>query len=105
MVTIQNYPRIEAVRTHKWRYIRYFDRNKDQVYSDMLVASIKGEQPVYEELYDLESDPNETSNVFSDAANSEIVSELSDRTSELVETYRGSDPLNTHIDPEAGRIH
>jgi arylsulfatase A-like enzyme len=106
MMTIQNYPRIEAVRTHKWKYIRYFDREKDQVYGDMLVASIKGEKPIYEELFDLENDPRETHNVVADAANSEIVSELSDRTSELVEEYRGTRPLNTYIDADiVGKIH
>ena len=106
MMTIQNYPRIEAVRTHKWKYIRYFDREKDQTYSDMLVASIKGEQPVYEELFNLENDPHETDNVIADAENSAIVSELSGRTSELVEAFRGNAPLKTHIGPEtADRIH
>jgi len=32
MMTIQNYPRMEAVRSHKWKYIRYFDKKKDQRY-------------------------------------------------------------------------
>ena len=72
----------------------------------MLVASIKGEQPIYAELFDLENDPHETHNVITDASNSGIVSELSARTSELVEAYRGTEPLNTYIDPETtDRIH
>jgi len=96
MMTIQNYPRIEAVRTHDWKYIRYFDREKDQAYSDMLVASINGEESIYEELFDLTNDPHETHNVIEVAANSEIVAELNHRTSELVKEYRGTLPANTH---------
>lgn len=66
LMTGQNYPRMEGVRTHKWKYVRYFDKKKDQLYADMSVASIKGEQPIYEELFDLENDPQEINNVIAE---------------------------------------
>ncbi|MGH9339278.1 MAG: sulfatase/phosphatase domain-containing protein, partial [Acidobacteriota bacterium] len=67
----QDYPRIEAVRSHEWKYIRYFKRTDPEdwispalePYSETLEASIKGEQPIYEELYHLRSDPNEERNL------------------------------------------
>jgi len=95
MMTIQNYPRIEAVRTRKWKYIRYFDKQKDQAYADMLVASINGEEPIYEELFDLENDPNEISNVIADDENKDIVDKLRQRVTRMVKKYRGNEPLNT----------
>lgn len=39
-------PRSEGVRTKRWKYIRYLDQD-----------------PVYEELYDLENDPHESTNL------------------------------------------
>ncbi len=94
-MTIQNYPRMEGVRTRRWKYIRYFDKAKDQGYADMLVASINGEQPVYEELYDLENDPTETHNVIADPANGEVLEQLRAENAALVKEYRGTEPLGT----------
>ncbi len=48
MMTIQNYHRMEGIRTHKWKYVRYFDKKKYQLYAEMSMTSIKGEQPIYE---------------------------------------------------------
>ena len=44
----QGIPKSEGVRTHQWKYITYFEVD-----------------PPYEELYDLENDPRETSNLAS----------------------------------------
>jgi len=96
-MTIQNYPRMEGVRTHKWKYVRYFDKEKDQEYADMLVASINGEQPVYEELYDLINDPAESHNVILDPKNSAILERLRAENAALVKEYRGTGPLNTYF--------
>ena len=95
MMTIQNYPRIEAVRTHKWKYVRYFDKQKDQAYADMLVASINGEQPIFEELFDLENDPSEISNVIADEENKDVIDMLRQSVTRMVKEYRGNEPLNT----------
>ncbi|MEP4889932.1 MAG: sulfatase-like hydrolase/transferase [Aliiglaciecola sp.] len=97
MMTIQNYPRMEGVRTQKWKYIRYFDKKKDQSYANMSVASINGEKPIYEELFDLENDPNEIENVIADPKNSEIVTFLRNKNATLVKEFRGDKPLETHL--------
>lgn len=94
-MTIQNYPRMEGVRTEQWKYIRYFDKAKDQEYADMLVASINGEQPIYEELYDLINDPAESHNVIAGPSNSLILEQLRAENAVLVKEYRGTGPLNT----------
>jgi len=97
MMTIQNYPRMEGVRTHKWKYVRYFDKKKDQPYAAMSVASINGEQPIYEELFDLENDPHEISNLIAEPVYTEVVKELRNKNAVLVKEYRGNKPFNTHV--------
>lgn len=97
MMTIQNYPRMEGVRTHQWKYIGYFDKKKDQLYANMSVASINGEQPIYEELYNLVTDPDEIHNVIAAPANARIVQQLRDKNAQLVKQYRGDKPYNTYI--------
>jgi arylsulfatase A-like enzyme len=97
MMTIQNYPRMEGVRTHQWKYVRYFDKKKDQHYADMSLASINGEQPIYEELFDMANDPDEITNLIDEPANQSIVRQLREKNAELVKEYRGSKPLNTYI--------
>jgi arylsulfatase A-like enzyme len=76
-------PRIESVRGKGWKYIRYFkvDRGlfdpmakgmekylvsdaQADAYQSWLTSSIAGEKPDYEELYHLETDPNETKNLI-----------------------------------------
>lgn len=95
-MTIQNYPRMEGVRTQRWKYVRYFDKAKDQEYEDMLVASINGEEPVYEELFDLANDPNERQNLVSDPACGEVLERLRANNAVLVKQFRGQEPLNTY---------
>ena len=88
-MTIQNYPRMEGVRTHRWKYIRYFDKAKDQKYEDMLSASINGEQPVHEELFDLKNDPTESENLVADPEYKEILERLRKKNATLVKELRG----------------
>ena len=95
MMTIQNYPRIEAVRTKQWKYIRYFDKENDQEYADMLVASINGERPIYEELFNIESDPDEVRNVIAEQSNRETLKRLRQSVARMVSEYRGTEPLST----------
>ncbi len=87
-------PRCEAVQNKKWKYIRYY-RNQnfsarkkievaqaldidmtsmlykihDQdiaVYRSYIESPLNGERPVFEELYNLENDPDETTNLADD---------------------------------------
>jgi arylsulfatase A-like enzyme len=96
-MTIQNYPRMEGVRTQRWKYIRYFDKEKDQEYADMLVASINGEEPVYEELYDLSNDPTESHNLVADPAHAETLERLRAQNARLVKELRGDGPHDTYF--------
>lgn len=95
MMTLQNYPRIEAVRTQHWKYLRYFDRGMDQRYAGMLVASVAGEAPIYEELYNLVEDPHELSNLANDPVHTETLNELRTRTGDMVKSLLGEDLMNS----------
>ncbi|MGC6425828.1 MAG: sulfatase-like hydrolase/transferase [Akkermansiaceae bacterium] len=77
-------PRIESLRGPRFKYIRYFKNGRERWskatkktlykvtpamaahYASSLNASIMGEQPVYEELFDLEVDPLETTNLINE---------------------------------------
>lgn len=85
-------PRCEAVQNKKWKYIRYYKNNTFSaskkiaaakaigipvnqmlykvhdldiaIYRDYVESPISGEKPVYEELYKLDEDPFETTNLI-----------------------------------------
>jgi|688.fasta_scaffold17038_2 arylsulfatase A-like enzyme len=80
-------PRCDSVRSLQWKYIRYFPNEAslfDDVadlpdslrikvshrqaarYREWLSAPVRGEKPVYEELFDLSNDPDEVVNVAGD---------------------------------------
>lgn len=101
-------PRCESVRSKDWKYIRYFkndrmlyDMNVDkrvqykvsgkqaELYQTWLDASIKGEQPVYEELFDLNADPDESVNLALDPIFGKKLKELRDVCQAMVKEARG----------------
>lgn len=65
-------PRCEGVRSRDWKYIRYID-----------------EEPIYEELYHLESDPDEAHNLSSDRACAGDLERLRARCDELLRVAQG----------------
>ncbi|WP_282121991.1 sulfatase-like hydrolase/transferase [Algibacter mikhailovii] len=97
-------PRCESVQSKEWKYIRYYKNNtfsaskkiatakqlgiKENkmlyavhdpdiaVYRIYIEAPIQGEQPVYEELYNLSEDPNELVNRIDNSNDSGILNEL-----------------------------
>ncbi|MBN1342426.1 MAG: sulfatase [Phycisphaerae bacterium] len=71
-----NIPKSEGVRTDRWKYIRYFEQ-----------------RPVYEELYDMQSDPLEERNLATDAAHRGKLGEMRKRCDELREMAKGGGGL------------
>ena len=97
-------PRIEAVQDKRWKYIRYYENcsfpasakirtakemkipvhsmlytihdDSIAVYRRMAEASLQGETPVYEELYDIANDPSELKNVIDQDQHQDILRRL-----------------------------
>ena len=59
-------PPSEGVRTTRWKYLRWVDR-----------------EPVLEELYDLETDPREEKNLVAEREHGKMLRELRGRWEEL----------------------
>ncbi|MCC5931422.1 MAG: sulfatase-like hydrolase/transferase [Cyclobacteriaceae bacterium] len=101
-------PRIESIREGKWKYIRYFKNDyscsnidgnpyaiypEDAIaYSKFLTSSIEGESPVYEELFDLEIDPQETQNLIFDPEKQEVIKKLRISCQQMVVSAYGDGP-------------
>jgi len=100
-------PRIESVRSVEWKYIRYFKNDRAQFsgvsktnlyevtpsqvasYARWLTASIKGEPPVYEELFNLASDPYETTNLAGRPVYADMLARLRKECQRLVTVAKG----------------
>lgn len=65
-------PKSEGVRTRNLKYVRYFERN-----------------PVYEQLFDLEADPNEVTNLAGSPAHATTLATLRSRCTELRDSVGG----------------
>ena len=65
-------PKSEGVRTERFKYVRYFERN-----------------PVYEQLFDLANDPNEVKNLASDLEHERTLATLRARCDELRDSVGG----------------
>jgi len=102
-------PRCESVRSAEWKYIRYFvndhalfratgKSNSAPVtpehillYRSWLSASIRGEPPVHEELFDLSSDPDEAVNLALAPRHAQRLAELRAECDRQVRAARGAD--------------
>lgn len=67
-----NIPKSEGVRTERWTYVRWFEQ-----------------KPVYEELYDHETDFEEVNNLINDPAYADVANALRKRTDQLQAKYGG----------------
>jgi len=96
----QHYPMSEAVRTREWKYVRYFDRTPTpgdgppwgslEPYGERLRATFADEDPAYEELYHLASDPHEEENVAYGSEHAGTLAEFRNRADRLAEQrYEG----------------
>ncbi len=102
-------PRCETVRSDEFRYIRYFKNENvgalertpahliysvtDEManaYSDHITSSIKGEQPVYEELFHTAVDPSESVNLVNDPKYADVLKELRAKCVEMVAEANGN---------------
>ena len=110
-VTYSGNPRCESVRNADWKYIRYFRNDRalfpraagdgeggavsDELaaaYAGWLTASIRGEPPVYEELFHLAADPDEAVNLAREPVHAATLRELRAECQRLVTEAKG-DPL------------
>ena len=92
------------MRGKRFKYIRYFDKKKDKPHHIALTASIRGEQAIYEELYDLKEDPAETTNLATSPEHKHVFTRLRARCQTLVTEAKGSDayPKTHRINPRKG---
>ena len=84
LFTKQGYPRMEAVRSKEWKYIRYFSRENDRA-QYLPEASLNGEQPIFEELFYLSGDSEERHNLASRPELQDILAEMRERCQELLQ--------------------
>ncbi len=82
LFTDQGYPRQEGVRNKEWKYIRSFSKENDRkVY---LPERNTGEEPIYEELFNLTDDPLEQHNLAGNTEYKSILETHRKRCTELV---------------------
>lgn len=111
-------PRIEAVQDKRWKYIRYY-KNENfpaswkirvakelgipqnkllygvhddaiAIYRYYVEASLEGEPPVYEELYDIQTDPGELQNLIDDPCHAVTLQRLKIVWKEKLTEARGA---------------
>ncbi|NIJ45910.1 arylsulfatase A-like enzyme [Wenyingzhuangia heitensis] len=118
-------PRCESVQTKEWKYIRYYQNNNVSaiekaklarqfnisqrimlyevhpsqfaVYRSFVEGPIYGEKPVYEELYHLTEDPNETQNLIDNAEYKNVLKELKSAWKIEIKNARGTEKPKVDI--------
>ena len=114
-------PRIEAVQDKEWKYIRYYENNNVSarlkyqvametgiptgnmnnisdsvmaVYRHYIESSLRKEPPVYEELFQLKNDPEETTNLIDDPSHAEVLERMKEAWWYMLNKARGEGPPN-----------
>ena len=101
-------PRCETVRTEEYRYIRYFKNENlekrlktapemfytvtDEIADDYrthLTSTLKGEKPVFEELFQTRDDPHEANNLANDPRFERKLFDLRHRCDRLLKEAKG----------------
>lgn len=117
-------PRCETVRTAEWKYTRYFVNDRSiftgmpgeaeggsvtdaiaDVYRRWLSSSVRGEQPVYEELFHLSVDPHESQNLAADPQHAARLRALRAECQKAVIAARGGadvPPATVRVRPVRG---
>lgn len=70
-------PFMEAIRTKEWKYVRYFPSGKAQYAEED--TDFKGQEPAFEQLFDLVKDPGELVNLIADESQVERVESFRER--------------------------
>ncbi len=71
-------PFIEALRTERWKYVRYFAAEGCPYTEEQLDFSDR--EPIFEQLFDVHADPAERSNLVNVAEHATVLAELRERT-------------------------
>ncbi len=89
----QGYPLVQAVRGTRWKYIRYWpNQAKPDDYREFLNLGLVGPPAIFEELYDLDSDPHENRNLATAPAYADELATWRRRCNELVRETLARDP-------------
>ncbi len=92
-ILFQNYPITQGVRSQRWKYIRYWPlRPVPKDYREILNLGHMGDPPPYEELFDLQNDPREQTNLAAAADQRETLARLRARCVVLQREALGRDP-------------
>ncbi len=81
LFTDQGYARQDAVRGERFKYIRYYSKEKDRM--AYLPGGVAGEQPIHEELFDVQADPKEQHNLATNPEYASVLKAHRDRCKEL----------------------
>lgn len=101
-------PRCETIRNAEWKYTRYFANDHAifgrtagegeggvisdplaATYAGWLTASVRGEQPAYEELFCLRDDPDEVTNLASEPKQAARLAEMRTLCQQIVTRIKG----------------
>jgi arylsulfatase A-like enzyme len=92
-ILLQEYPLVQGVRGKRWKYMRYWPfREAPQDYREVLNLGLKGERPVYEELYDLLEDPLENRNLADEGRHAGRLASMRERCGQLLSESFGRRP-------------